>query len=132
MIIEYDVVCFERTLKIEFPKRYEHLKEAILKSLDKHYDEWQNDDDPDMCLEEYMVEETCNELDLSYNEWDSIPYEGAEEREHLCVCDHCLLAIWSREGDQATLKHRVDEMDAIESKCDWCKSCGHETLYELV
>lgn len=132
MIIEYDVVCFERTLKIEFPKRYEHLKDAILKSLDKHYDEWQNDDDPDMCLEEYMVEETCNELDLSYNEWDSIPYEGAEEREHLWVCDRCLLAIWSREGDQATLKHRVDEMDAVESKCDWCKSCGHETLYELV
>ena len=132
MIIEYDVVCFERTLKIEFPKRYEHLKEEILKSLDKHYDEWQNDNDPDMCLEEYMVEETCNELDLSYNEWDSIPYEGAEEREHLWVCDHCLLAIWSREGNQATLKHRVDEMDAVESKCDWCKSCGHETLYELI
>ena len=132
MIIEYDVVCFERTLKIEFPKRYEHLKEAILKSLDKLYDDWQNDDNPDMCLEEYMVEETCNELDLSYNEWESIPYEGAEEREHLWVCDHCLLAIWSREGNQAILEHRVDEMDAVDSKCDWCKECGFDTLYELV
>ena len=132
MIIEYDVVCFERTLKIEFPKRYEHLKEAILKSHDKLYDDWQNDDNPDMCLEEYMVEETCNELDLSYNEWESIPYEGAEEREHLWVCDHCLLAIWSREGNQAILEHRVDEMDAVDSKCDWCKECGFDTLYELV
>lgn len=133
MIIEYDVVCFERTLKIEFPKRYEHLKEEILKSLDKHYDEWQNDDEPDMCLEEYMVNELCDEYDLTYNEWESIPY-GAdyEPRDTMWVCEHCLMGIESHEGNQATLRHYVDETDAVDSKCDWCKECGFDTLYELI
>lgn len=132
MIIEYDVHCFERTLKIKFPDRYEHLKEEISEALDKYYDEWHNSD-PDMCLEEFMVNSVCGEYDLTYNEWDSIPYgDDYEQREHLWVCDHCLSAIWSREGNQATLTHYVDEMDAVESRCDWCKECGFDTLYELV
>lgn len=50
----------------------------------------------------------------------------------MCVCEHCLMAIESREGNQATLKHGVDEMDAIESRCDWCHECGFDTLYELI
>ena len=132
MIIEYDVVCFERTLTITLPDKYEHLKDEILKALDKHYDDWQNDDNPDRCLEEYMVDEVCDEFYLSYDEWNSIPYNGAEEREHLWVCEHCLWAIESHEGNQARLAHYVDEMDAVESRCDWCHECGHDTLYELV
>lgn len=132
MIIEYDVHCFERTLTIKFPDRYEHLKEAILKSLDEYYDEWQNSD-PDMCLEEFMIDKLCEEHNLVYNEWDSIPY-GAdyEPREPMWVCSHCLMAIESREGNQATLRHFVDETDAVESRCDWCRECGFDTLYELV
>lgn len=60
-----------------------------------------------------------------------------EEREHLWVCDHCLAAIISHEGRQATLCHDIelefDEEDFDEaSKCDWCKECGFDTLYELV
>jgi hypothetical protein len=134
MIIEYDVVCFERTLKIKFSKGGNIDKDEILKALDKHYDEWQNDDDPCMCLEEYMVEETCNEFDLSYDEWDSIPYgdDTPKQRKTLWVCEHCLMGIECKEGNQATLAHRVDEMDAVESKCDWCKECGFDILYELV
>ena len=131
--VEYDVVCFERTLKIKFSKgsNIENMDE-IRKALDKYYDEWQNDDDPTYCLEEFMVNEVCDEYDLSIEEWDSIPYEGKEEREHLWVCEHCLMGIESHEGNQATLEHGVDEMDAIESRCDWCKECGFDTLYELV
>ena len=133
MIIEYDIVCFERTLRIEFHNRYEHLKEAILESLDKRYDEWQNDDDPTYCLEEYMVNELCDEYDLTYNEWESIPYgDDYEPRETLWVCEHCLMGIESHEGNQATLAHGVDEMDAVDSRCGWCKECGFDTLYELV
>ena len=133
MIIEYDVVCFERTLRIDLPKRYEHLKEVILESLDKHYDEWQNDDDPTYCLEEYMVNELCDEYDLTYNEWESIPYgDDYEPRETLWVCEHCLMGIESHEGNQATLAHGVDEMDAVDSRCGWCKECGFDTLYELI
>lgn len=54
------------------------------------------------------------------------------EIKHLWVCDHCLAAIESREGNQATLRHWVDEDDDEESRCDWCKECGLDTLYELV
>ena len=133
MIIEYDIACFERTLTIQFPDRYEHLKETILASLDKYYDAWHNADDTPGCLEEYMVNEVCNEYDLTYNEWESIPYgEDYEPRENMWVCDHCLCAIESREGNQARLAHFVDEYDAVESKCDWCEEVGFDTLYELV
>jgi hypothetical protein len=132
MIIEYDVVCFERTLTIKFPDKHEYLKEEISKALDKYYDEWQNSD-PDMCLEEFMVDGICEEYDLICEEWESVPYgDDAEVRETLWVCDHCLAAIESREGNQATLTHSVDEMDAVDSRCGWCRECGFDTLYELV
>lgn len=133
MIIEYDVVCFERTLKIEFPKKYNIDKDEIWKALDKYYDEWQ-DDDHDMCCEEYMVDRVCDEFDLSYDEWDSTPYgdEDYKPRETMWVCEHCLMGIESKEGNQAQLKHYVDEMDAVESRCDWCHECGFDMLYELI
>ena len=51
---------------------------------------------------------------------------------NLWVCEHCLMAIESREGNQATLKHYVDEDDDVESKCEWCEQSGFDTLYELV
>lgn len=53
-------------------------------------------------------------------------------RENMWVCEHCLMAIESREGNQATLRHYVDEDDDVESKCDWCEEYGFDTLYELV
>jgi hypothetical protein len=131
--VEYDVVCFERTLKIKFSKGSNiENKDEILKALDRYYDEWQDDDDPIYCLEEFMVNEVCDEYDLFVEEWDSIPYGGKEEREHLWVCDHCLMGIESREGNQARLTHSVDELDAIESRCDWCKQVGFSTLHELI
>ena len=132
MIIEYDVVCFERTLQIHFSEGQDIDKNKILKSLDQHYDEWQNSDSCE-CLEEYMVEETCYDHGLTFERWDSVPYgQDYEPREHLWVCDHCLVAIWSREGDQATHTHYVDEHDAVESKCDWCNEIGFSTLCELI
>ena len=132
--VEYDVVCFERTLKIEFSKgsNIEDMN-VIWKALDKYYDEWQDDDDPVMCLEEFMVESVCDEFDLTVEDWDSIPYgENCGHRENLWICEHCLMGIESREGNQATLRHSVDEYDAIDSRCAWCKECGFDTLYELV
>ena len=133
--VEYDVFCFERTLKIKFSKgSYIENMDNIRKSLDRYYDEWQNDDNPAYCLEEFMVNEVCDEFDLTVEEWDSIPYgdEDYKPRETMWVCEHCLMGIESREGNQAQLRHYVDEMDAIESRCDWCHECGHDTLYELV
>ena len=142
MIIEYDVLCFERTLTIKFPDNHENLKEDILKMLDTFYDEWMNTDEitnPEIrdladstCLEEYMtlrLSETYSKLE----EWESIPYgDDYEPRETLWVCEHCLMGIESHEGNQATLTHYVDEHDAVDSKCEWCKECGFDTLYELV
>ena len=54
------------------------------------------------------------------------------KRETMWICDHCLMAIESREGNQATLRHWVDEDDDQESKCDWCEQNGYDVLYELV
>ena len=130
--VEYDVACFERTLKIKFSKGSNIDKDEIWKALDRYYDEWQ-DDDHDMCCEEFMVEEVCEEYDLTIEEWDSIPYgDDYEPRETLWVCEHCLMGIESKEGNQATLAHYVDEMDAVDSRCGWCHECGFDTLYELV
>lgn len=135
MIIEYDVHCFERTLTIKFPDNYEHLKDTILELLDKFYTFWHNTDSPSVqciCLEEFMMDQLA-ETHYKWEEWESIPYgDDYEPREHLWVCDHCLAAIESREGNQATLTHSVDEMDAVDSRCDWCKEVGFDTLYELV
>ena len=131
--VEYDVVCFERTLKIKFAKGSNIDKDKVLKGLDELYDEWQNDDDPEMCLEEYMVTYLDQYCDAIVEEWDSIPYgEDYEPRETLWVCEHCLMAIESREGNQARLAHYVDEHDAVDSRCGWCKDVGFSTLYELV
>ena len=55
------------------------------------------------------------------------------ERERLWVCEHCLLAIESREGNLPTLAHYIDLEDEEEnSTCDWCEEDGFDVLYELV
>ena len=134
MLIEYDVVCFERTLQITFPKKYdgrEELKKEILEMLDGYYDEWQNSDQ-DTCLEEYMMDR-LSETYAMWEEWESIPYgEDYEPRKTLWVCEHCLMGIECHEGNQATLEHGVDEHDAVKSRCDWCKEMGHSVLHELI
>lgn len=53
------------------------------------------------------------------------------ERDKLWVCEHCLWAIESREGNQAIMPHYVDEEDE-NSKCDWCGEEGFDLLYELI
>ena len=53
------------------------------------------------------------------------------ERKNMFVCEHCLMAIESREGNQATLKHYVD-IDDEESRCDWCKEYEFDVLFELI
>ena len=52
-----------------------------------------------------------------------------EERKQMWVCDHCLAAIISREGNQATFPHYVEGVD---SQCDWCEQFGNDVLYELL
>ena len=55
-----------------------------------------------------------------------------EDNKTLKVCEHCLWAIESREGNQPTLKHYVDENDKVESMCDWCYEDGFDVLYEII
>ena len=60
-----------------------------------------------------------------------------EKRKNMWVCEHCLCAIQSREGNQATLCHDIkleyDEEDFDKmSKCDWCEEDGFTELYELL
>lgn len=58
--------------------------------------------------------------------------DGRILRKTMWVCEHCLMAIESREGNQATIRHHVDEDDDETSKCDWCEDVGFDTLYELI
>ena len=51
------------------------------------------------------------------------------EHKNLWVCERCLMAIESREGNQATLKHYIDEDE--ETLCDWCEEPS-DVLYELI
>lgn len=83
----------------------------------------------------------CFGTDLQEDEWgdDYITqiHEGnfcrvLKEREKMRVCDHCLAAIESREGKQATLTHYIDCDDLAGSYCDWCERAGFDTLYELI
>lgn len=57
------------------------------------------------------------------------------ERKTLWVCEHCLWAIESREGEQITHRHHLYEEDGNEI-CDWCQQTadegGFDTLYELL
>ena len=51
------------------------------------------------------------------------------EHENLWVCEHCLMAIESHEGDQATLRPYIDEDEEV--LCDWCGEPS-DVLYELI
>lgn len=64
--------------------------------------------------------------------WYCMFDEDPLPRDSMWVCEHCLWAIESREGHQATLSHYVDEEDEDESKCDWCEEVGFDLLYELI
>lgn len=54
---------------------------------------------------------------------------------NLKVCWHCLRAIESREGEQATITHVVYPDDG-ELRCDWCKEtaqdAGFDEIYEII
>lgn len=52
--------------------------------------------------------------------------------ENLKVCEHCLLEIESREGNQMKITCFVDENDKVESMCDLCHENGFNVLWELV
>lgn len=52
-------------------------------------------------------------------------------KDKMCVCEHCLWAIESREGMQTIVPHYVDEEDCS-SKCDWCEQDGFDLLFELI
>lgn len=53
-------------------------------------------------------------------------------REHLCVCEHCLYGIESHEGSLPHITVWVDDEDPVESRCDWCEEDGFDVLYELI
>ncbi len=58
-----------------------------------------------------------------------------EVMDNLKVCWHCLLAIESREGTQATIPLNIDPEDP-DIRCDWCKEtadeAGFDVLYEII
>ena len=54
-----------------------------------------------------------------------------KNHENLWVCEHCLWAIESREGNLITKKHYINTDEEI--KCDWCEEpITNDFLYELI
>lgn len=47
------------------------------------------------------------------------------------ICEYCLKEMESRGERRFVKKIDVDEMNDKESKCDWCKESGFDTLYEV-
>jgi hypothetical protein len=74
--------------------------------------------------------DTIDNLWNWYNCFEEDPLD--KEKNNMWVCEHCLWAIESHEGNQATLSHYVDEEDEDESKCDFCGEHGFDLLYELI
>ncbi len=83
MVVEYDIQCFERTLKIQFPDGYESIRDEIIQMLDEYYTEWTNFEDIEdeetrdyvqfSCCEEYMMER-LSETYSTWTEWHSDEY----------------------------------------------------------
>lgn len=87
MIIEYDITCFDRTLKIKFPDSCKQFEKEILKMLDEYYYKWhdvENIEDPEerayvenACLEEYIID-MLSMVFNEWEEWDSFYYSDDE------------------------------------------------------
>ena len=109
---------------------HDYNEHVLVVTSIEYEDEWTTDTNPKGMH--------CYGTDLEEEEWgddyitqvtESNFCRIMEEREHLWVCENCLAAIESHEGNQATLRHYVD---GVESQCDWCKEVGFDTLYELI
>ena len=55
-----------------------------------------------------------------------------KDKEYLYVCERCLMAIESREGNLARKIYRTDEEDELDCTCDWCEEGGFSELYQLI
>ena len=94
MIIEYDMNCFERTLIIKFPDKYEYLKETFLKYLDTFYFYWHDaenieDDEErayvmDACCEEFMMDRLSETYNV-WEWWDTEYYDDDEDEKYETV-----------------------------------------------
>ena len=55
-----------------------------------------------------------------------------KDKDYLYVCERCLMAIESREGNLARKIYRTDEDDELDCTCDWCEESGFDELYQLI
>lgn len=55
-----------------------------------------------------------------------------KDKDYLYVCERCLMAIESREGNLARKIYRTDEEDEFDCTCDWCEEGGFSELYQLI
>ena len=55
----------------------------------------------------------------------------AKDEKNPHICEYCLKEMESRGERRFVKRIDVDEMNDKESKCDWCKESGFDTLYEV-
>ena len=76
MLVEFDVSCFDRELKIIFPDECECHKKKIEDILDEAYDEWHSPEEIEDPEERAYVEDSCCEehmmyrLSSKFNQWE--------------------------------------------------------------
>lgn len=78
-------------------------------------------------------------IKITSNNMVEIEMQPKPEREKLTVCEHCLMAIESHEGQQITrtiypdfdIDENGEYVALPESRCDWCEEEGFDTLYEI-
>ena len=69
MEIRFECECYDRTLVVEIPKRYAHLRKEMVENLNQYYDEWicfETEESEEMCLEEYMMYRLSDQYDTSF------------------------------------------------------------------
>lgn len=127
MIIEYDLNCFDRTLTITFPDKYEYLKEEILEMLDGFYFEWhdaENIEDSDeraavldICCEEYMMDRLSETYNM-WDEWDTDYYGSNPE------------AMYETVPVSNVIKHLITSMFKYAMENQWCDGEAIDVLVQ--
>ena len=86
------------------------------------YTDFESAEDIKKYLEKYTYLNPANILIIEDN-----PLAATQP---LRVCEHCLMAIESREGSQVTRKIYLDDDDP--RICDWCEDEITDILYEIL
>lgn len=125
-----------RTIKNKTYRNFLIVKNRIVK--EKHYDETEASKLTHLVFDNYEQDKGYGNNSIEFFLDRILPKEEYEaeydnEPNTLKVCEHCLMAIESREGHQPILN--ILDADFVDEdadfKCDWCGETEVDRLYEI-